>query len=129
MRVRSDADATVFLLEWSGRQTSIEVTSRRISLEAGEPLGDRQGVALAESLRARFVPTSFGTGHVSFVLDVGQVAKELDPGFGRARGTPAILGLLSVFLRQATAVETIFMDVAPDENGGRMRGRVTLRPR
>jgi hypothetical protein len=109
---------------------TVEVTNVRISLEAGEPLGDRQGVALAESLRARFVPTSFGTGHVSFVLDVGQVAKELDPGpFGHARGTPAILGLLSVFLRQATAVETIFMDVAPDENGGRLRGRVTLRPR
>jgi hypothetical protein len=128
---RSARDATAFSLEWFGRPTTIEITDRHISLEAGEPLRDRQGIALAESLQARFVPASFGVGHVSFVVDVGQVAKELDPGpFGRGGGSAApVLGFLSALVRQATAVETIFMDVVPDARGGALRGRVTLRPR
>ena len=127
---RSASDATVFSVEWLGRPAAIEITDGRISLEAGEPLRDRRGIALAESLQGRFVPGSLGPGHVSFLVDVGQVSKELDPGlFGRGGGAAPVLAFLSVLVRQATAVDTIFLDVAPEERGGRLRGRVTLRPR
>ncbi|HZA52201.1 MAG TPA: PKD domain-containing protein, partial [Myxococcaceae bacterium] len=125
---RSAADATTFLVEWGGHRAAIEVTDRRMSLEAGLPLRDRRGVALAESLRSRFVPLAFGPGHVSLLVDVGQVTREMDPGVsGRGVEAAAMLGMLSVFIRQATAVETIFLDLEPDPRGGRLRGRVTLR--
>jgi hypothetical protein len=87
-------------------------------------------VALAEALRSRFVPTAFGEGHVSLLVDIGQVHREMDPAVsGGGVESAAMLGVLSVFLRQATAVETIFLDLEPDPRGGRLRGRVTLRPR
>ncbi len=126
---RPASDATAFLFELQGRSAVVEITSDRLTLEAGEPLRDREGGQLLQQLRERYGAQSFGPGHGSLLIDLGQVLRELAQAEAAGGKRAAMTGLARSFLQQLTAVDSVFVDVQPVEEGARLQGRVTLRPR
>ncbi|MGA9522805.1 MAG: hypothetical protein WBV82_15160 [Myxococcaceae bacterium] len=126
---RPATDATAFLFELRGRRAVVEVTEDRLNLEAGEPLRDREGGRLLQQLQERYGAQTFGPGHASLLIDLGQVLRELSQAQAGGGKAAAMTGLARSFLQQLTAVDTVFVDVQPVDEGARLKGRVTLRPR
>jgi hypothetical protein len=111
----------------------LKVGARELSLRAGESLSARPVKDVAAELRARFGPGAFGPRHVSAVLDVGELARELEapttvPGLSTQR-LALLQGFSVEFLRQLTSIDTAFVDLVAIPEGARARGSLTLRRR
>lgn len=117
----------------SGQSLDITLTPRRARLVGGtEPVG-RAEVDLASQLVARFGGGAFSSGHVSLMVDLGQLRKELEhprqiPGVD-ARRLVTVQGFSAAFLAQLTPVDHAFLDLGPEEGGARLQGRLVLRRR
>ncbi len=120
---RPALDATAYLFELWNRRAVVEVTSDRLTLEAGEPLRDREGGRLVSQLQARYGAQTFGPGHASLLIDLGQVLRELSQAQAGGGKAAAMTGLARSFLQQLTAVDTVFLDVQPVDEGARLKGQ------
>lgn len=123
-------------LTWKGRWLDaamvLDLSAKAARLTGGSGTEGRPKVELAQSLAGRF-DGAFSPGHVSFLVDVGQLRRELQtprliPGLDPAR-VVTVQGFSSAFLDQLTPIETVLLDLWPDAEGAQVRGRVTLRPR
>ena len=113
-----------------GQPVELQLSPSRARLFAGSGTTARPLVDLGQALRARF-GGAFAPGHLSAMVDLGQLRKELAeprsiPGVDPRR-LVAVQGFASVFLAQLTPVDQVFLDVSPDEAGGRLKGRLVLR--
>lgn len=123
-------------LVWQGRWLDaamvLALSGKSARLTGGSGTQGRPQVELAQSLNGRF-GGAFSPGHVSFLLDVGQLRRELQaprfiPGLDPAR-VVTVQGFASAFLDQLTPIDTVVLDMWPDPGGARFSGRVSLRPR
>ncbi|EAU66964.1 hypothetical protein STIAU_4644 [Stigmatella aurantiaca DW4/3-1] len=111
----------------------LSVSPDRLWLQAGEPLEARPKKNVGSLLKERFGPNAFGPGHLSMMVDLGQLRADLQaprevPGVPQVQlGAAKALG--GAFLDQLTPFEHAFMDFSPEEGGARLRGRVVLRTR
>ncbi|WP_225412068.1 PKD domain-containing protein [Stigmatella hybrida] len=111
----------------------LSVGADRLWLEAGEPLAARPKKNVAAALSERFAPSAFGPGHLSLMVDLGQLRADLQaprevPGVPQVQlGAAKALG--GAFLDQLTPFDHAFMDFTPEAGGARLRGRVVLRKR
>jgi len=121
----------VYRTELRGQPVELRVGPERATLVAGESLEGRPRVDVGAALRERFGGEAFGAGHVSLMVDLGQLRADL-------RGTKAIPGIstaelvtaksfLSAMLEQLTPLELGFLDFSLAEGGARVKGRLTLR--
>jgi hypothetical protein len=111
----------------------LKLGARELSLRAGESLASRQVKDVAAEMRARFGVDTFGPGHVSAVLDVGELARELEapiaiPGLSAQR-LSLLQGFSVEFLHQLTPIDTAFVDLVATPDGARAKGSLTLRRR
>jgi hypothetical protein len=111
----------------------LSVGADRLWLEAGEPLAARPKKNVGALLSERFAPSAFGPGHLSLMVDLGQLRADLQapqevPGVPQVQlGAAKALG--GAFLDQLTPFEHAFLDFTPEAGGARLRGRVVLRKR
>jgi hypothetical protein len=111
----------------------LSVGADRLWLEAGEPLAARPKKNVAAALSERFAPSAFGPGHLSLMVDLGQLRADLQaprevPGVPQLQlGAAKALG--GAYLEQLTPFDHAFMDFTPEAGGARLRGRVVLRKR
>ncbi len=120
---------------WQIRDVPVElqVGEGRALLSGGTGVSQRPRGDLGQSLRARFGGAAFSPGHLSVMLDLAQLRRELEkpralPGVDSER-VVSLQGFASQFLKQLTPVEELFLDLGPDPLGGRIQGRLTMRPR
>ncbi|MDC0714945.1 PKD domain-containing protein [Stigmatella sp. ncwal1] len=124
---------TRFRMRWMDQPLLLSVTSDRLWLQAGEPLEARPKKNVGGLLQERFGSSAFGPGHLSLMVDLGQLRADLAaprevPGVPQVQlGAAKALG--GAFLEQLTPFEHAFMDFSPEEGGARLRGRVVLRTR
>ncbi|MBZ4417050.1 PKD domain-containing protein [Myxococcus sp. RHSTA-1-4] len=109
----------------------LRVTPQRATLLAGELLEGRPRGDVGTALRERFGGEAFGAGHVSVMLDLGQLradlrAPESVPGVpqGQLEAARAFTGAL---LEQLTPLDSAFLDFSLAEGGARLKGRMSLR--
>jgi hypothetical protein len=123
-------------LSWEGKWLDaamlLAVSGKSARLTGGTGTEGRPQVELAASLAGRF-GGAFAPGHISLLLDVGQLRRELQaprliPGIDPAR-LVTVQGFASAFLDQLTPLETVVIDLSPDPGGAVLSGRVTLKPR
>ena len=109
----------------------LEVLPQKVMVRFGDGSGEKTArpmVPLADMLRRRGFDGGFGPGRVSLAVDFGQVLRELQADTAPKQGQEALmLGLLAGFLSQATAVDTVFVDLSPAPEGARLHAKVTLR--
>ncbi len=123
-------------LSWQGRWLDaamvLAISGKSARLTGGTGSQPRPQVELASSLAGRF-GGAFSPGHVSILLDVGQLRRELQaprliPGLDPAR-LVTVQGFAAAFLDQLTPLETVVLDMWPDAQGAKLSGKVTLKPR
>lgn len=125
---RAASDAVAYRFVALGRAGVAEVTADRLFVEVGPALTGRPGVALAQTLQRVYGDAAFSRGHLSAVADLGQVLRELEQAAPGEDDAKMLRGFASEFLQQLTAIQTVFVDVAPDPLGARLTGRIELRP-
>ena len=115
-----------------GQPVELAVSAEQLTVRGGEPLETRPSQDVGVSLRERFGPETFGTGHLSLMADMAQLRTELDasdvPGVPTQQ-LPMARALVSTVLEQLPPVDNVFLDFAPEGEGGRFRMRVLLRSR
>ncbi|MHB8875801.1 MAG: PKD domain-containing protein [Myxococcaceae bacterium] len=121
---------TRYLSRWRGQPVELQLTPGRALLSAGGDTRGRKQENLAAALGARF-GGAFGPGHLSAMVDLGQLRKELAeprtiPGIDPRR-LVMVQGFASAFLSQLTPIDHAFLDLSPDAAGGRLKGRLTLK--
>ncbi|MFY0569324.1 PKD domain-containing protein [Archangium lansingense] len=126
-------DATRLRTRVMEQPVEISITADRLMVTGGESLGARAPGDLGGTLRERFGAQSFEPGHLSAMVDVGRLRAELDapqevPGVSPQQ-LPVARSLVGTMMDQLPPVESIFIDFAPEEGGGRFRARTVLRPR
>jgi hypothetical protein len=109
----------------------LSVAPDRLSLQGGEALEGRPQGDVGAALRERFGTGTFGPSHLSLMVDLGRLRADLDapeqvPGVPPAQ-LNAAKAFGGAFLDQVTPFDHAFMDLAPEEGGARLRGRVVLR--
>lgn len=127
-----EAGATRLRTKLFGQPVEVSVAADRLTVRGGEPLEGRSVQDVGARLRERFGAETFGPGHLSLMADVGQLRSELDAS--EVAGVPSqqlpmARALVTTFLEQLPPVEGAFLDFAPEQDGGRFRVRMTLRPR
>jgi hypothetical protein len=124
-----EAGVTRYLTRLREQQVELRLSPGRAQLTAGASLGARANSDLTKALQARF-GDAFGPGHVSLMVDLGQLRRELSEPRSISGIDPRRLvmvqGIASSFL-QRTPVETGFLDLSPDADGARLKGRLTLK--
>ena len=125
-------DAEAQALRFRALQQPAEVTlwPQRLRLRAGAVGAWRKEEPLRESLARRAGPGAFGAGHVSAVLDLGQLRDELRAPAVVA-GVPGerveeVRRFALRFIDQLTGAEELALDLAPDPLGARLRARVEV---
>lgn len=128
-----EKDVTKFRLRLMEQPMVVSVGPDRLSLQAGEALDARPRENIGTGLRERFSAAAFGPSHLSLMVDMGRLRAELDaptqvPGVpvGQLAAAKAFGG---AFLDQLTPFEHAFVDLAPEEGGARLRGRIVIRTR
>ncbi|MFP2913308.1 PKD domain-containing protein, partial [Pyxidicoccus sp. 3LFB2] len=108
----------------------LRITPQRATLLVGEVLEGRPRTDVGTALRERFGGQAFGAGHVSVMLDLGQLRADLQapeevPGVpsGQLDAAQAFTGAL---LEQLTPLDSAFLDFSLAEGGARLKGRVSL---
>ncbi|NNC20226.1 PKD domain-containing protein [Corallococcus exiguus] len=112
---------------------SLTLTPERATLEAGEVLNGRELGDVGKTLRTRFGAEAFGPGHLSLMVDMGQLRADLAgvrsvPGVATAKLLMSQL-FVTALLEKFTPFEYGFLDFSPVDGGGRLQGRVVLRER
>jgi hypothetical protein len=109
----------------------LELAKDRLRLTGGESQPQRPSTNLARELGARFGERAFSPGHLSILVDVGQLLRELETPREISGIDPRRLvmvqGFSSAFLNQLTPIDYLFLDVGPGPEGGRVRGRLQFR--
>jgi len=128
---QQDADGTLFRTRFREHTVELRITSQRATLLAGEPLEGRARGDVGAELRERFGGEAFTPGHVSAMVDLGRLRADLRSA-EKIPGVPsALLGatkaLSGALLDQITPLDSGFIDFSPEEGGGRLKGRVSLR--
>lgn len=126
------AGATRLRTKLFGQPVDVTVTADRLTVRGGEPLEQRPVQDVGARLHERFGPETFGPGHLSLMADMGQLRSELDAS--EVEGVPSqqlpmARALMTTMLEQLPPVEGVFLDFAPENDGGRFRVRMTLRSR
>jgi len=127
------ADATRLRTRVMEQPLEFTVSAERLTLHGGEALTGRASGDVGAALRERFGAQSFEAGHLSAMVDVGQLRSELEapqevPGVP-AQQLPVARSLVGTLLDQLPPVESVFLDFTPEEGGGRFRARALLRSR
>ncbi len=127
------ADATRLRTRVMEQPLEFTVSPERLTLHGGEALRGRASGDVGAALRERFGAQAFESGHVSAMVDVGQLRTELEapqevPGVP-AQQLPVARSLVGTLLDQLPPVESVFLDFTPEEGGGRFRARTLLRSR
>ncbi len=127
---KKEKGSTRFSATVLAQPVELSVSGEKLSLRAGPAPAGRAQVDVASSLRERFGGSSFSPGHLSVMLDVAQLRKELDAvrevkGVApqQLAGMQALVGALL----DQTPFDHAFLDLSPEEGGARLKGRVTLR--
>ncbi len=115
-----------------GRPLEVALTERTLFARAGGLLDEREPADLLAELSRRY-EGAFTAGHVSLLLDVGQLRRELQrprmiPGVDPRRALTA-QALAVTFLDQLTTLEEALLDVAPVADGASVQVVLRLRPR
>ena len=128
-----EKDVTKFRLRMMEQPMVVSVGPDRLSLQAGEALDARPRENVGTALRERFGANAFGPSHLSLMVDMGRLKAEMDaptqvPGVptGQLAAAKAFGG---AFLDQVTPFDHAFVDLAPEEGGARLRGRIVIRTR
>ncbi len=118
-----------FAVKHPAGEVMLVVGAQKVEARFGEgPRPSGKAEPLQDMLRQRGFPDAFGPGRVSLAVDFGQVLRQLQAEDAPKRGQEALmLGLLAGFLSQATAVDTVLVDLSPAPQGARLRAKVTLR--
>ncbi|MCY1045268.1 PKD domain-containing protein [Corallococcus sp. bb12-1] len=129
----TQGNTTRFRTRLQEQPVSLTLSPERATLEAGEVLSGRETGDVGATLRTRFGADAFGPGHLSLMVDLGRLRADLAgtrsvPGVGQGQllASQVFVGAL---LERLTPLEYGFLDFAPAEGGGRLRGRVVLRER
>ncbi|QSQ27894.1 PKD domain-containing protein [Pyxidicoccus parkwayensis] len=124
-------DGVLYRTQVREQPVELRITAQRATLLAGEVLEGRKRGDVGAALRQRFGGAAFGAGHVSVMLDLGQLREDLQapaevPGVppGQLDAAQAFTGAL---LDQLTPLDSAFMDFSLAEGGARLKGRVSLR--
>ncbi|NMO20965.1 PKD domain-containing protein [Pyxidicoccus fallax] len=124
-------DGVVYRTRLREQPVELRITSQRATLLAGEVLEGRPRGDVGAALRQRFGGEAFGAGHVSVMVDLGQLRADLSapesvPGVpqGQLAAAQAFTGAL---LDQLTPLDSAFLDFSQAEGGARLKGRVSLR--
>jgi hypothetical protein len=132
VETRKEGTTTRFRTRFMEQPVLLSVTPERATLQVGEPLEARPRADVGAALTQRFGAGAFEQGHVSVMADLGRLREELDapkdvPGVpqGQLAAAQAFSGAL---LDQLTPLEHAFLDFTPAEGGGRIHGRLVLRP-
>lgn len=127
---KQEGGTTRFKATVLAQPVELSVSGQKLALRAGPPPAGRRQVDLAASLRERFGGTAFGAGHLSLMLDVEQLRKELNAVRAVKGVAPQQLAgmqtLVGALLDQ-TPFDHAFLDLSPEEGGARVKGRVILR--
>jgi hypothetical protein len=128
-----ERNVTRFRTRMMDQPLVLTVAADRLSLQAGEALDARPRGNVATGLRERFGAHAFGPSHLSLMVDMGRLRAELEapsqvPGVpsGQLAAAKAFGG---AFLDQLTPFDHAFLDLAPEEGGARLRGRIVVRMR
>ncbi|NBD08538.1 MULTISPECIES: PKD domain-containing protein [Corallococcus] len=129
----AQGNTTRFRTRLLEQPVSLTLTPERATLEAGEVLSGRESGDVGRTLRTRFGGDAFGPGHLSLMVDMGQLKADLAsarsvPGVGAAQ-LMASQVFVTALLERLTPFEYGFLDFSPTEGGGRLQGRVVLRER
>jgi hypothetical protein len=127
------ADATRLRTRVMEQPLEFTVSAERLTLHGGEALTGRAAGDVGAALRERFGAQAFEPGHISAMVDVGQLRSELEapeevPGVPPQQ-LPVARSLVGTLLDQLPPVESVFLDFTPEEGGGRFRARTVLRSR
>jgi hypothetical protein len=124
-------DGVLYRTRVREQPVELRVTPQRATLLAGELLEGRPRGDVGAALRERFGGESFGAGHVSVMVDLGQLRADLQapesvPGVpqGQLAAAQAFTGAL---LDQLTPLDSAFLDFSLAEGGARLKGNVSLR--
>jgi PKD repeat protein len=131
--VLKEAGATRLRTRVMEQPVEFTITANRLSMTAGESLQGRTVGDMGGAMRERFGTSAFAPGHLSGMVDVGRLRADLEapqevPGVP-AQQLPAVRSLVGTMFNQLPPVELLFGDFAPEEGGGRFRGRAVLRSR
>ncbi|AEI65998.1 PKD domain-containing protein [Corallococcus macrosporus] len=128
---QQEPDGTLFRTRIREQPVELRILPERASLLAGEVLDGRPRGDVGAELRERFGGEAFSTGHVSLMVDLGRLRADLRTA-EKVPGVPsALLGatkaLSGALLDRITPLDSGFLDFAPVEGGGRLKGRLSLR--
>jgi hypothetical protein len=117
-----------FLL--SSWPAEVAVTSNTFFFKAGEPIKNRVGRDLVATWRHEF-DDAFAPGHVSLLIDVGQLRRELmEPraieGLDPRRVVTA-QAIAQTLLDRVTQLDAVVLDIAPDAKGASVQAVVRVR--
>jgi hypothetical protein len=128
-----EKNVTRFRTRMMDQPMVLTVAADRLSLQAGEALEARPRENVSTGLRERFGGNAFLPSHLSVMVDMGRLRAELEapsqvPGVppGQLAAAKAFGG---AFLDQLTPFEHAFLDLAPEQGGARLRGRIVIRTR
>ncbi len=127
------ADATRLRTRVMEQPVELTISADRLTMHGGESLTGRATGDVGAALRERFGANAFESGHLSAMVDVGQLRTELDapqevPGVP-SQQLPVARSLVGTLLDQLPPVELVFVDFNPEAGGGRFRARTVLRSR
>lgn len=108
-----------------------EISPDTLRVESGDLPGPKPDGGSGADLVRRYADGAFTPGHLSAVLDMGQVGRDLAEVPGTA-GEPSarmelVRGLADTFWKQVSPVETTFVDLFLESGRGHVRGKIALR--
>jgi hypothetical protein len=121
---------TSYLTRLASQDAIFSVEPKALRLEVGSGLQNRTLVDLGTRLSQRF-NGAFGPGHASLLIDLGRLREELEtpraiPGLDPMH-VVTVQGYASAFLDQLTPVDHLILDLAPNEKGAKLSGRLVLK--
>lgn len=128
----SNAQLTLWRGVWNGGPIDVALTEPALFVKSGAPVDDREPVDLLGDYSRRF-DGAFGPGHVSLLLDVARLRRDLlqphlmddvDP-----RKALAMQALAVTIIDRVTQLDLAMVDVSPAPHGAKVQLVVRLRPR
>ncbi len=125
-----DKGLNVYRFSALGEPVEVAVTPSTLFMRAGEAVTGRPAVDLVAAWKKQF-DGAFAPGHVSALIDVGQLRRELmvprhieglDP-----RRVVTAQAIAQTLLDRLTQLEVIVLDVAPDAHGATVQAAVRVR--
>ncbi len=116
---------------WAGRPFDLVLTDEAFFVKAGAPVDAREPIDLMTKWGAQF-DGAFGEGHLSALVDVGQLRRELlqprlmdiDP-----RKSLTAQALAVTMIDRLTRLELAMVDLSPTPQGATVQAVLRLRPR